>query len=291
MQEVERYCQESLKQWMATFDIPHHCFGAIDEKLTLKIAVKVTTSDLVELTLLQMVCILFSQARDFGEYTPFLLTYVIADDVYLSVAGALVYEALFLTFPMSSVLFLSEIVQFLKRHSSLSPGRLHRLLVLFSHCFNSCQPSANNPTDGIIENADLAGFYGLCSPYPESRILAHELLERASLFQGDSETSLPIFNLLREKASSIEQAVISAVLTEYSTSYVSTSPVHTLPSIGLWQAAFSPFNLLWKFFLVQIFRTLLVSPLVAFLIGLRAHILEALAAEPRLGFDNEIVLN
>jgi hypothetical protein len=275
---------------MATFDIPHHSFGEIDEKLTLKVAVNVTTTDVVELTLLQMVCILFSQAADFAEYTPYLISYVVSSDIFLSVAAALVYEALFLTFPVSSGLFLSEIVQFSRNNFSLSPGRLHRLLVLFSHCLALCQPSVKNPIEGIVSAADFLGFCALCSPYPESRILAHDILERASLFKDDSQT-LTLFTLLRGKTTEIEQAVISTVLTEYSTSYGSISPVHTLPSIALWPAAFSPFNLLWKFFLVQIFRTLLTSPLVEFLIDCRAHILEAFAATAPLAFDHEIGLN
>jgi hypothetical protein len=122
LKDSERCCEGSLSQWMAGFDIPHHSFGELDEKLTLKTAGKIARSDRSELTLLQITPILLSQIRDFVEYTPYLLDMVVSDDIHLAVAAAWVYESLFYTFPLSSVLFLNEVVLFLKNRFAIVAG-------------------------------------------------------------------------------------------------------------------------------------------------------------------------
>lgn len=286
--DSENSCTISLNQWNDFFDIYHTSFGRFQDEIRLHMKKDSEPPKLMEINLMPLIPILLyyyispnsPYPGDFVKCTSILLQWIISDDLFVAAASSLVFESLFYTFPAFAYLFFKELVMFYSSHLSLSCEQLNRFYLLFYHIItaNSIQYIMKEKAQDVIVFIDELSLTALLSPFPESRAIGLDLLESTrSFLPYTDEKSQSLLKFIENYSTTIEQKVLGALLTEYSTSSHISSPEHRLPLIQLRTAALSPFILLWRFFIVEISNQLIDSSLIPLLVSLRSLFIQHLS--------------
>lgn len=240
----EKVCEDSLNQIREKIDPIHSSYGQLMEKVNLNFGKNTKTKhNVFLLPFLQTLPILFHFSNNPNEYTKPLLLLMICDDVQIALLASLVFELLLIGFPNYSAFFINELVQLVKNEGDLQSPQLYRIYLVYLHSINLSKSHLSNSSDLIQEFSDYIVFNGFCSQYPETRLLAYEILQSSFEFYQNKQKTLKKF--LEKKSDIISQKAFVSLISEYSMIKVSCSEFQ---SISFVDAVGSPFFLLWKFY-------------------------------------------
>jgi len=272
-----RSCEGLLKQWIGGFDTLHQSYGDILSTEEYKFIEFSEMKISIDLAVVPMIPLLIAFTNNLKDFTYSLLHLMSSLDPYVSALSAVMYQALFLSFPKDSYELLVILGNHIKHITTKSIGQMHSLFETYSHCLTLSLNQIKDNVHEIILLSDFVSFCSLCSPFPETHLVSYDILDTTAILKQHCING-PInslYNIINEKASAIELKMVVTILSEYSTWNESTCPVHKVPSISFKMAAFSRYPLLWRFALVELSSELVHSPLIELVLTLQTAFLDA----------------
>ncbi|OHT12319.1 hypothetical protein TRFO_17903 [Tritrichomonas foetus] len=256
LKKSERICEDSLNLWMKELDALHSGNGDIYERLHLTFGkYGKSRNDAFLFPFLQILPILFHYSTNPNEYTQPLLLLIICNDARIASAAAIVFELLLVGFPSFSAFFINELVQMVRINKKLSAPQIHRIILVYLHCIKISKNFINNSLDLIQEFSDFIALVGLCSQYPETRLLSFSIMKKASSLQNNNEDTLKYFIISHSNV--IVKKSFCSILSEFSTHKLSRNQ---LPVLSFRQAVSSSFILIWRFYFSTLIEELLKGP-------------------------------
>lgn len=273
--ESDSLCNDLISKWVQSFDTPYRFLGNLLDRSEYVTDRDIKYEESKELNILPLMMIVLNRNPDKIEYySKFFIEFISTNDAYISGYASFFYQLLFFLYPEHSLVLLKSLIDKCFDTLNKCAFSTHQLIVVFSHCIKMCPTSILSET--TLLESDFLALTALCLPFAESHIVGFDIMKHNSIIKNNvvlSDTHV-LHDVINDNIYEIEQKILTAIFSEYSTWTESKCPIYKLPVIPIRVSSSSGYQLLWRFTIVKIVEVLMSKNLERHMILFRKNFLE-----------------